>query len=197
MDPGRDERPGPFNFVLPHSHTVPQRLQLTAPCLSPSCSLHTFAVDSSRHNIYTLWGVKFAFQTQGPIRSVPAFLNTNLFVGSGDGTLYCLDAESGIVKWKYVTGGAVNSSPAVGNGMAYCTNKDRHVYALRASDGKLVWNRGFGSDLPYRNGFDYYTSSPTLECGIRSATVTAVCRLSGRFTEGFCAIVEVSVKVRT
>ena len=116
--------------------------------------------------VRSITGVRFMFETRGPVRSVPVISSGVLYVGSGDGNLYAIDAESGRERWRLATGGAVNSSPAVADGIVCFTSKDRSVYGVEASTGRVMWQFTCGPDLPYRNGFDYYTSSPTVDNGI-------------------------------
>jgi outer membrane protein assembly factor BamB len=53
-----------------------------------------------------------------------------VFVGSGDGRVYALDASTGVLVWSYATGGAVESSPAVVGSVVYVGSGDGRVYAL-------------------------------------------------------------------
>jgi eukaryotic-like serine/threonine-protein kinase len=115
--------------------------------------------------IYRLGGIAFSFKTNGPVRSTPVLSDGVVYFGSGDGTLYAVDAVSGAERWHFNTGGAVHSSPATGLGLVYCTSRDRTLYALDATSGKPAWKFRMGIDLEYRNGFDYYLSSPTLVDG--------------------------------
>ena len=60
-------------------------------------------------------------------------------VGSQDGTVYGLDAQSGWVVWRFRTGKAVISSPCVVDGVVYVGSADNNVYALEAKTGRQVW----------------------------------------------------------
>jgi outer membrane protein assembly factor BamB len=124
---------------------------------------HTGVYDAKP--IYRLQGVRFAFKTDGPVRSTAALADGVLCFGSGDGFLYAVDAGTGKECWRFKTGGAVHSSPAIDDGLVYFTSRDQHLYALNAVTGKEVWKFRMGNDLEYRNGFDYYLSSPTIVDG--------------------------------
>ncbi|QHV97791.1 outer membrane protein assembly factor BamB family protein [Spirosoma endbachense] len=52
---------------------------------------------------------------------VNAQSNTTVYIGSGDGKLYALDAQNGTKKWDYTiaSGQKVNASPTVSNGLVY------------------------------------------------------------------------------
>jgi outer membrane protein assembly factor BamB len=116
--------------------------------------------------VFHLKGVKFAFRTDGPVRSTPALSGGVICFGSGDGNFYAVGAATGEERWRFRTGGAVHSSPAVAGGIVYFVSRDRNLYAVKVQNGKEVWRHAFGPDLEYRNGFDYYLSSPTIVVGM-------------------------------
>src|SRR5207245_9916996 len=51
--------------------------------------------------------------------SSPAVVDGAVYVGSGDGNLYSLDANSGELRWKFRTGDVVNASSALVNVFAF------------------------------------------------------------------------------
>jgi outer membrane protein assembly factor BamB len=57
--------------------------------------------------------VQWQVQTGGPVQSTPVVANGTVYVGSGDGHLYALDARAGAERWRFAAGRAVSSSPAV------------------------------------------------------------------------------------
>ncbi|MGD0978763.1 MAG: PQQ-binding-like beta-propeller repeat protein, partial [Candidatus Bathyarchaeia archaeon] len=89
----------------------------------------------------TLW----TYMTGSGVYSSPAVAGGMVFVGSGDGRVYALNAASGALVWSYATGSPVYSSPAVSGGMVY-VGSDR-VYGLSASNGALVWSYATGSPV--------------------------------------------------
>lgn len=46
----------------------------------------------------------WSFFTEGPIRLAPSYAFGNVYFGSDDGTVYCLEASSGELIWKYQVG---------------------------------------------------------------------------------------------
>jgi outer membrane protein assembly factor BamB len=58
-----------------------------------------------------------------------------VFVGSGDGRLYAVDARSGKERWRYQTGNRVRSSPAISDGVVYFGSRDGCLRGRRR-DGK-------------------------------------------------------------
>ena len=78
--------------------------------------------------------------------SSPVLANGLVFVGSGDGHVYALDARTGALRWKFKTGNVVHSSPAVVDGLVYVGSWDAWLYALRAADGSVAWKFKTGED---------------------------------------------------
>jgi len=68
----------------------------------------------------------------GPLQSGPTFDNGTLYVGSGDGYLYAIDASQGKVTWTHKAGGAITSRIVARNSLVYFGSLDNHVYALHA-----------------------------------------------------------------
>jgi outer membrane protein assembly factor BamB len=67
--------------------------------------------------------------------------NGVLYVGSGDGNVYALNAASGARLWSFATGSVVGSSPAVANGMVYVGSDDRNLYAFDLAGGTAAIQR--------------------------------------------------------
>jgi outer membrane protein assembly factor BamB len=69
-----------------------------------------------------------------------------VYVGSIIGTIYALNASTGVELWSYAATNGVYSAPAVANGVVYASAYDSSVYALNASTGALLWsNAGAGN----------------------------------------------------
>ena len=103
------------------------------------------------------------FKTDGEVYSSPAVADGVVYVGSGDGRLYALDARTGKEKWSFNTGGAVLSSPAVADGVVYAGVSEfghDHLYALDARTGKEKWKWTFQNNGLLNN------SSPAVVDGV-------------------------------
>lgn len=110
--------------------------------------------------------LRWHYFADGPVRYAPAAWEGQLYFGSDDGHLYCLDAESGVLRWKFR--GAPTERHLLGNGRLISTwpvrgapvVKDGTVYfgasiwpfmgiflhALDARTGRVKWtNDGDGS----------------------------------------------------
>ena len=105
---------------------------------------------------------RWAFKTNGPVRSTPAVSARHVYFGSGDSCLYAIDALTGNEQWRFKTNGAVHSSPALAHGAVYFTSRDECFYALNARDGKLLSKFQTGATRAYPWGFDYLLSSPLI-----------------------------------
>ncbi|MDQ3044889.1 MAG: PQQ-binding-like beta-propeller repeat protein, partial [Chloroflexota bacterium] len=77
--------------------------------------------------------------TEGEIYSSPAVVDGVLYIGSKNGLLYAIDAESGEVRWQASIGQyIVRASPAVVDGTVYVPS-GFFLYALDAENGEERW----------------------------------------------------------
>jgi outer membrane protein assembly factor BamB len=93
-------------------------------------------------------GVLWCKQTLGAVRSSPTIAGGVVLVGSSDGNLYALDANTGHEKWKFRADSAVASSAAVASGRVFFSSYKGTFYAVDFGDGKLLWKTQFGPDAP-------------------------------------------------
>jgi outer membrane protein assembly factor BamB len=119
--------------------------------------------------VETFGGVAWRFETGSTVRSSPALVDGTLFVGSSDGFLYALEAETGRAVWRYDAESPIASSPAVANGVVLVGSRDGVLHGVSASDGTPRWTLETGPDLPLAwgyEGWDYLMSSPVLFGGL-------------------------------
>ena len=77
----------------------------------------------------------------------PTIVSGRVFVGSDNGCIYSLDAETGCVYWSFETGSIIRNSPVVGpvgghgstEYAVYLGDGHGEVYALAVEDGRLLW----------------------------------------------------------
>jgi len=135
--------------------------------------------------------VKWNFDTGNKVRSAPALYGGVLFIGSNDGHLYALDAESGKLKWKFQAAGAVASSPAVYRDTVFIEAGDAAIHAVDARTGREKWTVKTGVPItrdPKRMAtgkWEYEHSSPviaaaTLYIGSADGNVYALDPESGK-----------------
>ena len=101
------------------------------------------------------------YETGDRVYSSPFVSDGVVYVGSYDGFLYALDAESGALRWRYETDGWVVSSPFVSDGVVYVgstiyDSDDGFLYALDAESGALRW----------RYETDGWVASPVVSDGV-------------------------------
>ena len=69
-----------------------------------------------------------------------------IFLGSHEGGIYALDAETGCAFWKFATPAAVRGAlllepQAAGRLVLYAADRGAQVYALEANSGELIWQQ--------------------------------------------------------
>lgn len=116
--------------------------------------------------------------------SSPVYFNNAVYFGSGDSSIYCLNATTGAMQWSYKTIGIVHSSPAIAYGTIYCGSWDSKIYAIDAKSGKLIWDFQTGTDSVY-NCFVGIQASPVIVdgivyCGSRDAYLYALDAKTGK-----------------
>ena len=153
-----------------------------------------FRGDAAHSGVYSsaplrrFGGLQWRVQTGGMVQSSAALHDGTLYIGSGDGLLYALDARTGAHRWQFRTGRAISSTPAVADGLVFVGSRDNTFWAVDARTGKERWRLETGRDIPFPWGFesgDLYTSSPTwaggtLYFGSGDGHVYAVDPRSGR-----------------
>ena len=93
---------------------------------------------------YPTW----TYQTGGAITSSPAVAAGEVYIGSHDTNIYCLDAYTGNKIWNYSIGTPVLSSPAVYNGCVFTGADDGYIHCLNATTGTQIWQTYAGGTIP-------------------------------------------------
>ena len=109
------------------------------------------------------------YDTGSAVYAQPLIANGVVYVGSTNGHVYALDADTGAVRWQYPHAGRpaigpVYASPGIAGNMVYVGSDDGRIYALKASTGGLAWSR------PCNKLGDHVRSSPVLVDGVVYAT---------------------------
>lgn len=85
------------------------------------------------------------FETGDYVVSSPTVVNGTVYIGSNDGTLYAINAETGEQEWAFTDPDHwIRSSPAVSDETVYFGTEngvehEGHVYALDAASGEQNW----------------------------------------------------------
>ena len=96
----------------------------------------------------------------------PTIVGGRLFIGSGDGKVYALDARTGCTIWVYAAETTVRTAVVVGLAasrrefLAYFADGEANLYAVDAESGALVWKMKVDSHRTAR-----VTDAPTLYKG--------------------------------
>ena len=116
---------------------------------------------------------RWTFFTEGPVRFAPSLYQGNVYVGSDDGCVYCLNAKDGSLKWKYRAGPSdekiigngrmislwpVRTSVLVDGGIVYFAAgvfpyEGLYICALKAGDGSVVWKNDTIGDRAHEMEF--------------------------------------------
>jgi polyvinyl alcohol dehydrogenase (cytochrome) len=106
------------------------------------------------------WAFGFPGATEGSTQ--PTVFGGRVFVGSQDGTVYSLDAQSGSLYWSYKAAVGVRASVVIDEKSvtAFFGDMQANMYAVDANTGKLKWKNRVG-DHPYAS----ISGSPKLEGG--------------------------------
>jgi eukaryotic-like serine/threonine-protein kinase len=116
--------------------------------------------------------------------SSPAVDNGKVYFGSGDGNVYAVDAQTGVLQWKFPTKDVVHASPAVVNNTVYIGSWDSYLYAIDADSGQQKWAFKTGEDPTIHNQVGFQSSPAvvdgTVYVGCRDAHLYAVDAATGR-----------------
>ena len=127
-----------------------------------------------------MWKTK----TRGPVPATPAVVNGTLYVGSYDGNVFALDANSGELRWKFKTGDVVHASPAFADGVVFVGSWDSSFYAIDAKNGKEKWRFHGGEDAVIHNQIGFQSSPAVVDgvvyTGCRDAQLYALEAESGK-----------------
>jgi outer membrane protein assembly factor BamB len=116
--------------------------------------------------------------------SSPVVWNGAVYFGSGDTSVYALDAASGQLKWKFKTGDVVHASPAISGGTLFVGSWDSYFYALDAASGTEKWRFKTGEDPDTHNQVGIQSSAAVADgvvyFGCRDSNFYAVDAATGK-----------------
>lgn len=84
----------------------------------------------------------------GAVKGTPCVYNGHLYFGSGDKSIYCLNALTGAFEWSQPTGGSVRCAPLItDSGALIVGSDDNTIRALDPETGTPLWPKIFvGTD---------------------------------------------------
>jgi polyvinyl alcohol dehydrogenase (cytochrome) len=91
--------------------------------------------------------VKWAFRFTGGVGGQPTVVGGRIYLGTGSGAVYSLDAASGCVHWQAQIDGAVRAAVSVGSLSAddgrlavFAGDRSGGVHAFDAASGEAIWS---------------------------------------------------------
>jgi polyvinyl alcohol dehydrogenase (cytochrome) len=122
-------------------------------------------------NLKLKWAFGFPGSTQA--YGNPVIVAGRVFVGSDNGTVYALDAETGCTYWSFKAESGVRSAPVVGkigNRFAiFFGDLKANVFAVDAASGEQIWKMKTDA-----HAFARVTGSPTFHNGTLFVPVSSV-----------------------
>jgi len=73
---------------------------------------------------------KWKFQSGSLVYTKPFLTGKDVYIGSADENLYCLQKSNGEKRWSYKTGGCIYSSPVVDGNTVFVGSDDGYFYAI-------------------------------------------------------------------
>ena len=137
-------------------------------CL-PVLALSTVIAHAGKPLKESLAGPGWTFYAEAPIRYSPVTWQGRLYVGSDDGSIYCLEDgdDGGQLVWKLPTDGPVRSSPAVGDHAVYVASDAGFLYCLDEEDAELIFRFEMGGEVyssPALAGHKLYIGNGSIVC---------------------------------
>lgn len=136
-------------------------------------------------------------------RSSPIVSKNTVYVGSLDGNLYSINANTGAIQWKFQTGGPILATPTLSDNSIYipsCTPRPNGQLYKLDLNGNILWNLTVPYVLTRTFGAGFYllatpTEAPDLgivflrnglymNYGINATTGQIIWNATGRFNAG-------------
>jgi outer membrane protein assembly factor BamB len=89
----------------------------------------------------------WTFTTGEAVRSSPVIQDGRVYVGSGDGKLYCLRLGDGGKEWEFDAGEAIDGPPLVVDGKVLFGTNSGDFFALDAAKGAKLWQFKTGEKI--------------------------------------------------
>ena len=70
-----------------------------------------------------------------------------IYIGSLDGNVYALAADTGKINWTFKTGQKVRATPTLADGVLYIGSWDDSMYALDVLTGQMLWKTLVGGEV--------------------------------------------------
>lgn len=94
-----------------------------------------YSVNEQFPNVQEVWRLPIGVG----IYAAPARNGQNVYVGDDYGVFYCVDYETGQIRWTYRTGSRIDCTPAYAEGKVVFGSTDGYIYCLNEKNGRLCW----------------------------------------------------------
>lgn len=105
---------------------------------------------------------RWLVETEKAVKSAPAIVAGQVFVGLPDGTLAAIDLQSGAVRWRTPVSGPISRAASFGDGLVFVGGDGGTFAAVRVADGSIAWQvllgRGDLASSAFRDGLVYTAS---------------------------------------
>lgn len=101
---------------------------------------------------------QWSFETNGVVYSSPTVADGVVYLGSTDGYIYAVNADTGKERWRFNVGGVIHSSIAISADTVYVGSRNHTIYALNTTNGSARRRWHFKTGGPI-------SSSPTIADG--------------------------------
>lgn len=93
----------------------------------------------------TLYGKEiWKFLATESLDSTPAFSDNQVYIGGGQGTMYCLNANNGSCIWTFETDDGKLSSPIIMDNKVFIGSINGNIFCFDCVSGDLVWRTKIG-----------------------------------------------------
>jgi outer membrane protein assembly factor BamB len=103
--------------------------------MDAAATVSAYDADNGRR----VWRRELIEDTDGVFGGGTAFADGRLFVTTGAGRLFALDAETGETAWSYDGSAPMRAGPTVRDGRVYAVSIVNETVALNAEDGSELW----------------------------------------------------------
>ena len=131
-------------YTITDSKSSPSMLPISGRCEMPPIQVADRIAWGTDRGIVQItqpkaMSVRHQIETTGPITSMLNGYAPQVFAGSLDGYVYCINENSGNVVWKLTTGSPLRESPIVIRGAVLATTSDEGMFRAAAADGFQAW----------------------------------------------------------
>jgi outer membrane protein assembly factor BamB len=140
------------------------------PCFKGNGARTNFKAETSFHpegkTLKEVWRAPI-----GEVWATPILAGESIFIGSGNGYFYSIDAKTGKVVWQLNLGARIESTACIEKNYAYLGNDLGTFYSISIKKGSIQWKKALGEYVrcsAFCDGKSVYvgTINPTRKAGV-------------------------------